>query len=156
MLASAFGCTCSFSVHSVDAHTGQVRIWGPVGSVLTATILNQTELPRKCKYSENITGLGEIWGSHSGEYEDGCLLGYCARVMSTDDRGSKHLWTLVNFYQTTWCSNLEDSHLHYRTCLQNQNKIWLKLKSHSHLNPDMHFLKTWRWITTVLRLLKFI
>jgi hypothetical protein len=41
----------------------------------------------------------EISGSHSGEYEDGCLLGH--HSYHPDDGGSKHLWNVSSFYQTT-------------------------------------------------------
>jgi hypothetical protein len=50
--------------------------------------------------------LSRIWGSHGGEYEDGCLLG-CSAVMMEAVRTSE---TLVNFNQTTRRYNPEDSH----------------------------------------------
>jgi hypothetical protein len=49
-----------------------------------------------------------IWGSHGGEYEDGCLLGCSDALMMEAARTSE---TLVNFYQTTRRYNPEDSHL---------------------------------------------
>jgi hypothetical protein len=49
--------------------------------------------------------IGEISGPHGGEYEDDCLLGYCAmkcgRRLPTfqgpDDGDSKHLWNVGKF-----------------------------------------------------------
>jgi hypothetical protein len=68
-----------------------------------------------------------IWGSHGGEYEDGCLLG-CSAVKSTNVsedlaasiirailmmmEAARSSETLVNFYQTTQRYSPEDSHLH--------------------------------------------
>jgi hypothetical protein len=49
-----------------------------------------------------------IWGSHGGEYEDGCLLGRIALMMEA----ARTFETLVNFYQTTRRYNPEDNHLH--------------------------------------------
>jgi hypothetical protein len=40
-------------------------------------------------------------GSHGGEYDDDCLLGYCALTHRPDDGDSKHLCMPVNFYETT-------------------------------------------------------
>jgi hypothetical protein len=66
-----------------------------------------------------------IWGSHGGEYEDGCLLGCSAvylvevyqlfriALMMEAVRSSQ---TLVNFYQTTRRYNPEDSHLRQVLC----------------------------------------
>jgi hypothetical protein len=49
----------------------------------------------------------EFSGSHSGEYEGGCLLGCCALMMEAASTSE----TSVNFYQTTQRNNPEDSHL---------------------------------------------
>jgi hypothetical protein len=38
--------------------------------------------------------LSRIWGSHGGEYEDGCLLGDDLGDHRPDDGGSKDLWNV--------------------------------------------------------------
>jgi hypothetical protein len=57
---------------------------------------------------------GEISGSHSGEYEDDCFLGYCAvydrlALMMEEVNTSE---TIFSFYQTTRRNIPEDCHLH--------------------------------------------
>jgi hypothetical protein len=44
--------------------------------------------------SPNLKVIPHVWHTHS-----------------LNDTGSKYLWTLVNFNQSTWCYNPEDSHL---------------------------------------------
>jgi hypothetical protein len=54
-----------------------------------------------------------IWGSHGGEYEDGCLLGCSARwvLIALTMEAARTSETSVNVYQTTRRYNPEDSHL---------------------------------------------
>jgi hypothetical protein len=47
-------------------------------------------------------GICEISGSHSGKYEDSCLLGCCITMMMEAASTSE---MSVNFYQTTWRNN---------------------------------------------------
>jgi hypothetical protein len=61
----------------------------------------------------------EIWGSDSGKYEGGCLLGCCTLMMEAADTSE----TSVNFCQTAWCNNPEDSHLHGCFLLQKLNSM---------------------------------
>jgi hypothetical protein len=53
----------------------------------------------------------KIWGSHGGEYEDGCLLGCSAILITLMMEAARSSEMLVNFYQTTRHYNPEDSHL---------------------------------------------
>jgi hypothetical protein len=64
--------------------------------------------------------IGEISGSHGGEYEDDCLLGCCAVKSGRDAcivlitlmmEAASTSETSVNFYQTTRRQNPKDSHL---------------------------------------------
>jgi hypothetical protein len=98
--------------------------------------------------------LSEISGSHGSEYEDDCLLGCCAvksgRSLPTFQRclvplSSGRSWwiialmmeaastseTSVNFRQTTWHNNLEDSHTQstfsdFQTVMSWRDKILLE------------------------------
>jgi hypothetical protein len=48
-------------------------------------------------------------------YEDGCLLGCCTMLtafIALMMEGAITSETSVNFYQTAWCNNPENSHLH--------------------------------------------
>jgi hypothetical protein len=58
------------------------------------------------------TLLGDISDSHSGEYEDGCLLSNDSWVIALMMEAASTSETSVNFYQTTRRNNSEDSHLH--------------------------------------------
>jgi hypothetical protein len=55
--------------------------------------------------------LGDISGSHGGEYEDDCLLGCCAAMIALMMEAASTSETSVNFYQTIRCNIPEDSHL---------------------------------------------
>jgi hypothetical protein len=66
----------------------------------------------------NSCTLCEISGSHSSDNEDDCLLGCCAMQYGRSllmfqgalmIQAASTSETLVNFYQTTWCSNPKDS-----------------------------------------------
>jgi hypothetical protein len=75
---------------------------------------------------EHLTGLGEISGSHGGQYEEGCFLGCLHRKVREkliDVRSAYCLIALmimavstsetsVNIYQNTRCNIPEDSRLH--------------------------------------------
>jgi hypothetical protein len=51
--------------------------------------------------TNNLVRMGDVSAHYDGKYEDDCLLGCCASETS------------VNFYQTTRCNILEDSHLQF-------------------------------------------
>jgi hypothetical protein len=59
---------------------------------------------------ENKLKLSRIWGSHGGEYEDGCLLGDVV-IIALIMEAARTSETLVNFFQTTRRYNPEDSFL---------------------------------------------
>jgi hypothetical protein len=71
--------------------------------------------------------LVKIWGSHGGEYEDGCLLGCSAIALMME--AARTCETLVNFCQTTRRYNPEDSHLPVPLPIEgvNKGKITIKL-----------------------------
>jgi hypothetical protein len=64
-----------------------------------------------------------IWGSHGGEYEDGCLLN---ALMMEAARTSE---TMINFYQTTQCYNPEDSRLQSKKCFKQGLSLYLSIMS---------------------------
>jgi hypothetical protein len=65
------------------------------------------------------------------EEEDGCLLGCCAIITLMMEAASTSEMS-VNFYQTTWRNNLEDSHLytcrHENLKFHNTEKILIRMK----------------------------
>jgi hypothetical protein len=62
--------------------------------------------------SKNRNGVNtEVSDSHGDECEDGCYLSCCDELHHPDDEAASTSEMSVNFYQTTWRNNPEDSHL---------------------------------------------
>jgi hypothetical protein len=61
-----------------------------LGAFMLVPVCNTNRGSRGVTSGNNALHISEIWGSHGGEYEDGCLLvDECP-----DDGGSKHLWNV--------------------------------------------------------------
>jgi hypothetical protein len=109
----------------------------------------------------------DIWGSHSSNYEDDCLLGCCAmssgRCLPTFQRcllppSSDHHLLMeaastyemsVNFYQTTRCNNPEGSHFSIQLVPGAFPQIEGKASGADHSHLSSAEVNVWSYTSTL-------